>query len=72
MSSSGSLRRSKRLFQGRFDRHRWSTSTTQRNYDVMPDDDRFVMIRPADPTKPRTPVILNSFEELKRLVPTSE
>jgi hypothetical protein len=42
-----------------------------RNYDVSPDGKRFLMIKPSQPTKTATPtqlvVVLNWFEELKRL-----
>ncbi len=41
------------------------------NYDVSPDGKRFVMIRPdEESTSTQIHVVLNWFEELKRLVPT--
>jgi serine/threonine-protein kinase len=46
-----------------------------RDYDVTPDGKRFVVVGPADPnatdaSRPRVRIVLNWFEELKRLVPT--
>ena len=61
----------RRLFEGHYDRHPYSTAS-QRNYDVMPDGKRFIMVRPADAGRPRMHVVLNWFEELKRLVPTRD
>ncbi len=42
------------------------------NYDVSPDGQRFVMVKEGDQESepPQINVILNWFEELKRLVPT--
>ena len=52
------------LFEGRYEADIWT------NYDISPDGERFVMVRP-DPDAPRElRVVLNWFEELKRLVPT--
>ncbi|MHC4677832.1 MAG: protein kinase domain-containing protein [Planctomycetota bacterium] len=46
--------------------------TNYRDYDVAPDG-RFLMIQePQEPTPFRINVVLNWFEELKRLVPTGE
>ena len=59
----------KRLFDGHYDRHRFSTPSL-RNYDVMPDGEHFIMIRPADTSRPRMHVVLNWFEELQQRVPT--
>ena len=56
----------RRLFEGHYDRHSWTTPT-QRSYDVMPDGERFIMTRPADSGRPRMQVVLNWFEELERL-----
>jgi serine/threonine-protein kinase len=39
------------------------------SYDVSPDGERFVMIRPPDPAAARIRVILNWVDELKRRVP---
>ena len=39
------------------------------NYDVTPDGQRFLMIREEQPEVPQINVVLNWFEELKRLVP---
>jgi serine/threonine-protein kinase len=42
-----------------------------RSYDVTPDGQRFVMIQPGARTLPtQLNVVLNWFEELRRLVPT--
>jgi len=44
-----------------------------RGYDVSPDGTRFLMIKDAAAstgTAPQLVVVLNFFEELKRLVPT--
>ncbi|HYL85789.1 MAG TPA: protein kinase [Candidatus Angelobacter sp.] len=56
------------LFQGPYER----TAATAPNYDVSPDGQRFLMLKPADtgesaPTQIN--VVLNWFEELKRRVP---
>jgi hypothetical protein len=41
------------------------------NYDVTPDGQRFVMVRSGQTVVPtQIHVVLNWFEELKRLVPT--
>ena len=40
------------------------------NYDVSPDGERFVMVRVNEAASPQIYVVLNWFEELKRLVPT--
>ncbi len=40
------------------------------SYDIAPDDQRFVFIQQGKPTQIN--VVLNWFEELKRLVPTGE
>ncbi len=39
-------------------------------YDVAPDGQRFVMLQHPDPASSQINVVLNWFEELKRLVPT--
>jgi Tol biopolymer transport system component len=59
------------LFQGPYER----TAATAPNYDVSPDGQRFLMLKPADtgesaPTQIN--VVLNWFEELKRRVPTGK
>jgi len=41
-----------------------------RNYDVSPDGQRFLMIKGEEVGAAQINVILNWFEELKRLVPT--
>ena len=47
---------------------------TYRNYDISPDGQRFLMMNMKGPdgTRPKINVVLNWFEELKRLVPTGE
>ena len=48
-----------------------------RDYDMSPDGERLLMIFPADrpdggePVRPQINIVLNWFEELKRLVPTN-
>jgi Tol biopolymer transport system component len=45
------------------------------NYDVSPDGQRFLMLKPGDPageTPTQINVVLNWFEELKRKVPTAK
>jgi serine/threonine protein kinase/Tol biopolymer transport system component len=59
------------LFQGPYER----SPATSPNYDVAPDGQRFLMLKPADtgesaPT--RINVVLNWFEELKRRVPAGK
>ena len=42
------------------------------SFDVAPDDQRFLMIKPSAAEEARTlHVVLNWFEELKRLEPTN-
>ncbi len=56
------------LFEGRF---LPGPSWAPRNYDISPDGQRFLMIqREQDLVPTEIIVILNWFEELKRLVPT--
>jgi Tol biopolymer transport system component len=59
------------LFSGPYE----ATPATFSNYDVTPDGQRFLMLKPADtgesaPTQIN--VVLNWFEELKRRVPTEK
>jgi len=42
------------------------------NYDIHPDNQRFVMVKPAETISADLIVVLNWFEELKRLVPTKK
>jgi Tol biopolymer transport system component len=59
------------LFQGRYQ----LTQGTSPNYDVSPDGQRFLMLKPSE-TEASAPtqinVVLNWFEELKRKVPTGK
>ncbi len=43
-----------------------------RTYDITPDGQRFVMVKEMSPPPRRIAVVLNWFEELKRLAPPSE
>jgi serine/threonine protein kinase len=55
------------LFEGQYQRHiQW------RNYDVAPDGRFLIIQEPQDPTPPGINVVLNWFEELKKLVPPGE
>ena len=40
-------------------------------YDISPDGQRFLMIKTAEGSTAQINVVLNWFEELKRLVPTN-
>jgi serine/threonine-protein kinase len=56
------------LFAGRYER----TPATSPNYDVSPDGQRFLMLKPSEQeavTPTQINVVLNWFEELKRRVP---
>ena len=64
------------LFEGAYFSPPWFTRVTARTYDISPDGKRFLMIKELDektesigPPK-QLHLILNWFEELKRLVPT--
>jgi len=52
------------LFTGRYSTYRAV------NYDISPDGQRFLMIKAAEEERGQINVVLNWFEELKRLVPT--
>ncbi len=56
------------LFEGRYDLAPFPTT----NYDVSPDGQRFLMVKPSEQETATTQinVVLNWFEELKRKVPT--
>ena len=57
----------KALFEGQF----LTAPDGNTNYDVAPDGQRFVMIKESEePQEGQINVVLNWFEELKRLVPT--
>ena len=49
------------------------SGTNTSGYDVSPDGRRFLMIQPTEPEQPATQVsvVINWFEELRRLVPTA-
>jgi len=57
------------LFEGRYER----APVPIANYDVSPDGQRFLMLKPSEASE-ATPtqinIVLNWFEELKRRVPT--
>jgi eukaryotic-like serine/threonine-protein kinase len=58
------------LFRGHFE----PTGTGTSGYDVSLDGRRFLMIQPTEPEQPATQVsvVINWFEELRRLVPTHQ
>jgi Tol biopolymer transport system component len=59
------------LFEGRYER----TPATSPNYDVSPDGQRFLMLKPSQqeaPAPTQINVVLNWFEELKRRVPADK
>ena len=47
-----------------------SSSGVSQYHDIHPDGQRFLMIKPPDQGAGQINVVLNWFEELKRLVPT--
>ena len=57
------------LFEGRYD----PAGTYGRRYDLAPDGERFLMTQLIEPSPPPAQynIVLNWFEELKRLVPTN-
>ena len=59
----------KALFEGQF----YTAGLGNTSYDVAPDGQHFLMIQPVEPEQGVTQinVVLNWFEELKRLVPTN-
>jgi hypothetical protein len=66
--ATGSSRDPVELFRGRY--RLGGQIAGQRSYDVSPDGQRFLMIKPRSAEERREVVIvLNFFEELKRLVP---
>ena len=59
------------LFEGQYQ----PTPTTSPNYDVSPDGQRFLMLKPsaaAEAAPTQINVVLNWFEELKQKVPTGK
>jgi len=54
------------LFTGRY-----TSGLPVANYDISPDGQRFLMIKEAEGSTAQINVLLNWFEELKRLVPTN-
>ena len=63
-TSSGEPGAPRMLFEGEYEADIWT------NYDISPDGDKFLMILPDANAPHELRVILNWFEELKRLVPT--
>jgi serine/threonine-protein kinase len=58
-----------------FERHYQPTTTTPPNYDVSPDGQRFLMLKPVEQAQAaptQINVVLNWFEELKQKVPTGK
>jgi hypothetical protein len=57
------------LFEGVYDRQFGPVT----NYDVSPDGQRFLMVKPAEQSGPtQINVVLNWFEELKQKVPAGK
>jgi len=59
------------LFEGRYE----PTPATFPNYDVSPDGQHFLMLKPAEASEAaptQINVVLNWFEELKQRVPTGK
>jgi Tol biopolymer transport system component len=58
------------LFEGQY----WTTGLTPIHYDVSPDGQRFLMIKPGaqEASATQINVVLNWFEELKRRVPAGQ
>ena len=52
-----------------FDDHYMEHIAYGRTYDITPDGQRFVMVKDMSPPPRRIAVVLNWFEELKRLAP---
>ena len=66
-----SASRPRLLFEGRYEVS--FLVTDQRFYDVSPDGQRFLMVKSDTPTVPRQlHLVVNWFEELKRLVPAGK
>jgi len=58
------------LFEGRYEANRYGKGGDP-HYDVSPDGQQFVMVRRTGVRKSmQMNIVLNWFEELKRLVPT--
>ena len=57
------------LFEGSYVSH--SVPPGFQYYDISPDGKRFLMMKEATPETSQIHVVLNWFEELKRLVPTN-
>jgi serine/threonine protein kinase/Tol biopolymer transport system component len=60
------------LFQGDYVQ---ATALLPNNYDVSPEGERFLMLKPMDPAEvaaTQINVVLNWFEELKQIVPTGK
>ncbi len=57
------------LFEGSYVSH--SVPTGFQYYDISPDGKRFLMLKEVTPVTTQINVVLNWFEELKRLVPTN-
>jgi hypothetical protein len=59
------------LFEGQFAP---SATPSDRNYDMSPDGQRFLMVKTLEQEQPiaQINIVLNWFEELKRKVPTEK
>jgi len=62
--------RPRTLFEGRYEDPNALLLASKANYDVTPDGQQFVMVRPRSARVTQINIVLNWFEELKRLVPT--
>ncbi|MBI4478795.1 MAG: PD40 domain-containing protein [Acidobacteria bacterium] len=71
---SFSVGKPRMLFEGSYTHAAGSEEVLFSNYDVAPDDQRFLMIEPSQQERDATQinVVLNWFEELKQKVPTAQ
>jgi hypothetical protein len=55
-----------------FEQQGYDTTDSIRGWDISLDGQRFLMVQPVEPEQPATQInlVLNWFEELKRLAPT--
>ncbi len=59
----------KELFSGRYD----ESCRISANYDITPDGERFIMIRPEEGLEPtQINIVLNWSEELRKKIPTGD
>ncbi len=60
------IERPQPIFEGQYAPGNWYRP----NYDISPDGQRFLMVERQEQEQGQINVVLNWFEELKRLVPT--